>query len=127
MSALKDLRDGLANRLALLPGVTCRTEFGGQAFWLGDAKFAALTDRALVLHLPPRDVTELFKSGQGRPFVSADALSRHGWIELSLATLSPAYADPWIEVAHRAAKASPRRGRSRKPAAARRVARKANR
>jgi hypothetical protein len=121
MSGVSEIRAGLSNRLSLLPGVTTRREFGAEAFYLGDAKFAAVTDRALVMHLPPRELTEAYRTGHGRPFVSVGALSRHGWIEIPLATLSPHAADPWIEAAHRAARASHRRARTRKPHPARRV------
>jgi hypothetical protein len=121
MSALQDVRDGLSTRLSLLTDVTVRREFGGDAFFVGETKFAAITDRALVLHLPPRDVTQVFRTGQGRPFVSVGALSRHGWIEIPFATLTPQLADPWIEAAYRAAHTGRKRGSSRRPAAARRI------
>ena len=121
MTAWQELREGLGNRLSTLARVTSRKEFGNEAFFVGDAKFAAITDRALVLHLPSKDLTAAFKSGQGRPFVSVGALARHGWIELPFATLSLQYADPWIEAAYRSAAQTHRRPRSRKPAPARRI------
>ncbi len=121
MTGWQQLREGLGNRLSSLGQVTSRTEFGNEAFFVGDAKFAAVTDRALVLHLPSRAATDAFKSGQARPFVSVGALARHGWIELPFATLSLQYADPWIEAAYRSAISSHRRTRNRKPAPARRL------
>jgi hypothetical protein len=123
MGDLKDVRDGLANRLSLLQGATSRREFGGEAYYLGETKFAAITDRALVMHLPPRELTEAFRTGHGRPFVSVGALNRHGWIEIPLVTLSPQMADGWIEAAYRAAKHTRRRTRAKKPSRARRVKR----
>jgi hypothetical protein len=121
MTSWQDLREGLGNRLSALARVTSRKEFGNEAFFVGDAKFAAVTDRALVLHLPSKQLTAAFKSGQGRPFVSVGALSRHGWIELPFNTLSLQYVDPWIDAAYRSAQSSHRRTRSRKPAPARRL------
>jgi hypothetical protein len=121
MTGFSDVKEGLGNRLSALAGVTSRKEFGNEAFFVGEAKFAAVTDRALVLHLPPKELTEAFKTGQARPFVSAGTLSRHGWIELPLASFSPRFAEPWIDVAYRSAQHTHRRTRIRKPAAARRV------
>ncbi len=121
MTDFQDVREGLGNRLSALAGVTSRKEFGNEAFFVGEAKFAAVTDRALVLHLPSKELTEAYKSGQARPFVSVGALSRHGWIEIPLASFSPRFVEPWIEAAHRSAQHNQHRSRPRKPAAARRV------
>jgi hypothetical protein len=121
VSGLDEVREGLGNRLSALANVVSRHEFGNEAFYLGETKFAALTDRALVLHLPAREITEALKTRQARPFVSVGALNRHGWIEIPLSGGTPLQADLWIGAAYRAAQHSHRRSRAKKPAPARRL------
>ena len=121
MSGLNEVREGLGNRLSALPNVVSRHEFGNEAFYVGDTKFAALTDRALVLHLPAKETIEALKTRQARPFVSVGALNRHGWIEIGLGGTTPLQVDAWIEAAYRAAQHSHRRSRAKKPTPARRL------
>jgi hypothetical protein len=121
VSGLTEVREGLGNRLSALANVVSRHEFGNEAFYLGETKFAALTDRALVLHLPAKEITEALKTRQARPFVSVGALNRHGWVEIALTGAAPLQVDIWIGAAYRAAQHSHRRSRGRKPAPARRL------
>ena len=121
MSGLTEVREGLGNRLSALANVVSRHDFGNEAFYLGEAKFAALTDRPLVLHLPAKEINEALKTRQPLPFLSVGALNRHGWVEIALSTAAPLRVDLWIDAAYRAAQHSHRRSRGRKPAPARRL------
>lgn len=109
------------SRLAELPQVTARSEFGNRTFFVGGARFAALTGAVLVTHLPPADLIAALKLRIARPFVSVGAMGRNGWVELRLEGVEPEVLDRFLLAAHAAAVQAHRRTLPKRPAAARRT------
>ncbi|MGE0442346.1 MAG: hypothetical protein AB7L66_04135 [Gemmatimonadales bacterium] len=107
-------------RLDSLPSVVKRPEFGGQAYLVGGTRFAAVSDRSLVMHLPPADLIRALRRGAARPFVSVGAMGRNGWVEILLPRADEALLEALIAASHSAAQHAHRRSLPRRPAAARR-------
>ena len=108
-------------RLSELPQVTCRPEFGTRTYFVGGARFAALTGNVLVTHLPPAELIAALKARIARPFVSVGAMGRNGWVELRLDGVDPDLLDRYLVAAHAAAVHAHRRTLPKRPAAARRT------
>ena len=105
--------------LAALPGVTRRTEFGNDAFFVGGSRFAGVTDKGIVMHLPPAELTEVLRLGIAKPFVSVGAMGKNGWVELRIEGVAPELIERLIGAAHGSASHSHRRTPQRRPSAAR--------
>jgi hypothetical protein len=103
-----------------LSGVSIKKEFGNDALVVGGTRFAAVTDLALVVHLPGTVLTEALRLG-AKPFVSAGAMGRHGWVEIKLAGLDPVQGEAFLVAAHAAALHAHRRTAVKKPSRARRL------
>lgn len=103
-----------------LSGVTVKKEFGNEAFVVSGTRFAAITDQALVVHLPGSVLTEALRIG-AKPFVSAGAMGRHGWVEIKLASLDSANGQAFLVAAHAGALHAHRRTAIKKPSRARHV------
>jgi len=116
-----NLLDWAEQRLDALPGVARRPEFGNQTYFVAGSRFASLTDRTLVMHLPPAELTEALKLGVARPFVSAGATGRNGWVEIQLEHCDQAILQRLIAASHTSAQQSHRRSAPRRPRAARRT------
>lgn len=67
------------------PDVAPRKQFGNDAWFVGEAMFASLTEHALVVRLPSAMLTEALQSGHARPILSAGATSMNRWVEVALA------------------------------------------
>ena len=106
--------------LRQLPGVTIKTEFGNRAFWVADTRFAAATPVAVLLRLPAEALTEALLQG-ARPFVSAGAMGRNGWVEIRLSMVDIERLRGLIASAHEAALHSHRRSAIKKPSRARHI------
>ena len=124
-----ELQSGeIRSRLLALPDVTSKRQFGNETFYVNGSRFAAITTRSLVMHLPPRDLIAVLKAGIARPFVSMGAMGRHGWVEVNLGRISPEILDGLLACAHDAGTrlskgpaAKPRKAsRVRRPTASRR-------
>ena len=111
-----------ADFLKSLPGVTARPEFGTEAYFVGNTRFAALSPRGLVIHLPPSELLTALKAGFAKPFVSAGAMGKSGWVELKTTGIDRVALESLL-VASAAARHSHRRVMPKHPAAARRVRR----
>lgn len=109
----------VASRLRQLSGVTVKTEFGNQGFFVGASRFAAVTPVAVLLHLPSDELTEALMRGVARPFVSVGAMGRHGWVEIRLAAIGADDLERYLVAAHGAAGHGHRRSAVKKPARAR--------
>lgn len=109
------------DRLAALPDVTRRAEFGNQTFLVGGTRFAALTGRAVVMHLPPAELIDALRRGIARPFVSAGAMGKNGWVELAVEGIEEPLLERYLLAAHSAAHQAHRRTAPRRPAGARRT------
>jgi TfoX/Sxy family transcriptional regulator of competence genes len=120
VSAIHDLQARLHDHLEALPRVTCRPEFGSQVFYVGGTQFAALTDRSALLRLAAADLTTALRRGLVRPFVSAGAMGRNGWVEVALDPARAAEIEALLTASHAAASHAHRRTRPRHPARARR-------
>jgi hypothetical protein len=118
-----DLLARLQAHLDTLADVSHRPEFGGEAYYAGGAPFCALTESAALLRLPPREITETLRSGLGRPFVSAAAMGKSGWVEVRLAGAPIDDLMRWLTAAHRAGRQAHRKHRPARPTRARRVRR----
>lgn len=105
--------------LAELPGVDCRPEFGNQVFYAGATQFAALTDRAVLMHLAASDLTDALLRGYAKPFVSVGAMGRNGWVEIGLTAAPAEDLEQLLLASHSAARHSNRRVRARHPSRAR--------
>jgi hypothetical protein len=119
MAAPYDVIARLRAHLETLRQVHCRPEFGNQVFYMGAVQFAALTDRAVLVHLPAAELTAVLRRGYARPFVSARAMGRNGWVEIALSGAPPEELERLLTLSHAAARRAPRRARPR-PSRARR-------
>ena len=100
--------------LGRLAGVSTRPEYGGEAYFVGAARFAAVGSRGLVLHLAPSYATAAMKLGIARPFLSVGAMQKNGWVEFTTQALAPEVAERFLLAAHQTAiQADRRRGRKR--------------
>ena len=70
--------------LASWPDVASRKQFGNDAWFVGEAMFASLTEHALVVRLPSAVLTEAFQSGHARPILSVGATNLNRWVEVAL-------------------------------------------
>ncbi len=107
--------------LKTLPGVTVRPEFGTEAFFVGQARFAASSPRGVVLHLPPSELLTALKAGIAKPFVSVGAMGKNGWVELKTAGVDRVALESLLIASCNAAKNTHRRVMLKHPRAARRV------
>lgn len=120
MSALHEIQARLRRHLERLPRVQCRPEFGNQVFYLSGVQFAALTDRAALMHLPAPVLTDLLRRRLARPFVSTGSMGRHGWVELDLDAIPEEALERLLDTSFAAATNAHRRARPRHPGRARR-------
>lgn len=104
-----------------LPGVAARPEYGTEAFFVGNARFAALSPRGLVLHLPPSELLAALKAGIAKPFVSVGAMGKSGWVELRTAGVDRMALESLLTASCNAARHAHRRAMLKHPSAARRV------
>ena len=111
--------------LKSLPGVTARPEFGTEAYFVGNSRFAALSPRGLVIHLPPSELLTALKAGFAKPFVSVGAMGKSGWVELKTSGIDRVALESLLVASSTAARNSHRRVMPKHPAAARRVRRTA--
>lgn len=111
----------LNTRLAALPGVVVKREFGDQGYFLGPTRFAAVTPRGLVMHLPSALVIEALTLGIAKPFVSMGAMGRNGWVEFTSQALAPEVIERFVVAAHEAAGHAHRRSQPKRPATRRRT------
>lgn len=110
----------LSEHLGSLAGTHCRPEFGNQVFYVGGSQFAALTDTAVLMHLPMAELTGVLRRGVARPFVSAAAMGRNGWVEIPFGQISLEELERLLTTSHAAARHAHRRSRPRHPSRARR-------
>lgn len=110
--------------LPRLAGVVSKPEFGGEAYFVGTVRFAAVGSRGLVLHLAPSDSIEAMKLGIARPFLSVGAMQKNGWVEFATQAIAPDVVERFLLAAHQAATQAdrrqakrPARRRDRKPMA----------
>lgn len=120
MTTPTDLLARLRRHLEGLPEVQGRPEFGDQVFYVGGTQFAALTDRVALMHLPAAALTAVLRRGVARPFVSAGAMGRNGWVEMDLDAVPPEELELLLATSHAAAARAHRRRRPRHPGRARR-------
>ncbi len=113
--------DAAATFLKSLPGVATRKEFGTEAFFVGNARFAAASPRGLVLHLPPSELLTALKAGLAKPFVSIGAMGKNGWVELKTAGIDRVALESLLIASCNAARSGHRRVMPKRPSAARRV------
>jgi len=118
VAAAFQIREQLRAHLESFSDVQSRPEFGNVVYYVGGAQFAALTDGAALMHLPPAELTEALRSGVAKPFVSAGAMGRNGWVEMKLSAASFEDLSGFLDAAHRAAQHAHRRSRRRHPARA---------
>jgi hypothetical protein len=111
----------VAALLRQLSGVIPKQEFGNEVFLVGPNRFAAVTSRALLLRLPPADLTAALRLPGARPFVSVGAMGRHGWVQIRLGTVGREEIERLVRSAHAAALSGHRRSAIKKPARARHV------
>ncbi len=111
----------IAAFLRQLSGVTAKPEFGNEAFLVGPNRFAAVTGNAVLLRLPPADVTEALRLPGARPFISVGAMGRHGWVQIRLGVVQRGEIERLITAAHAGALSGHRRSAIKKPARARHV------
>ena len=109
----------LTDYLATLPGVTRKTEFGGDAFFVGGTRFAGVTDKGLVIHLPPAELIDALRRGIAKPLVSVGAMGKSGWVVLRTDGIEWEMIERLVTAAHGAAHHSHRRTAPRRPSAAR--------
>jgi hypothetical protein len=100
--------------------VECRPEFGNRVFYVRATQFAALTDRAVLMHLAAADLTDVLRRRIAKPFVSAGAMGRNGWVENRFEATVPDDPERLLSASHAAARHSNRRTRPRHPSRARR-------
>ncbi len=110
-----------ATYLKSLPGVTARPEFGTETFFVDNARFAAVSPRGLVLHLPPSELLAALKAGIAKPFVSVGAMGKNGWVELKTAGVDRIALESLLIAACNTARNAHRRVIPKHPPAARRV------
>ena len=110
-----------ATFLKSLPGVTVRPEFGTEVFFVDNARFAAVSARGLVLHLPPSELLAALKAGIAKPFVSVGAMGKNGWVELKPAGVDRVALESLLIASCNAARNAHRRVMPKHPPAARRV------
>jgi len=110
----------LSQHLGSLAGTQCRPEFGNQVFYVGGSQFAALTDGAVLMHLPMAELTTILRQGVARPFVSAAVMGRNGWVEIPLGQTPVEELERLLTTSHAAARHAHRRSRPRHPSRARR-------
>ena len=109
----------LHDHLDRLPGVECRPEFGNRVFYVRATQFAALTDAAVLMHLAATDLTDVLRRRIAKPFVSAGAMGRNGWVEIAFDATDPEDLERLLTASHAAARHSNRRSRARHPSRAR--------
>lgn len=101
--------------LGRMDRVSSRPEFGGEAFFVGNVRFAGVGTRGLVLHLAPADSIAAMKRGLARPFLSVGAMQKNGWVEFGTQAIAPEVIEPFLQAAHSAALQADRR-HSKRPA-----------
>lgn len=122
---MNDLHHSLRTRLLSLPRVVTRKMFGAEAYFVGPAMFAFFTPTSVVVRLPPTAFTDAVSHGVARPFLSFGAAQVNGWAEIGFDGKQEPDLTRWVNSAHasgtHAARSAARR---KKPARARRVARR---
>lgn len=107
--------------LRQLSGVTSKSEFGNEAFLVETKRFAAVAGQAVLLRLPPADLTGALRLPGARPFVSVGAMGRHGWVQIKLGVVERSEIERLITAAHAGALSGRRRSAIKKPSRARHV------
>ena len=122
---MNDMHDILRHRLLGLPRVVTRKMFGAEAYFVGPAMFAFFTPTSVVVRLPPSAFTEAVSHGVAKPFLSFGAAQVNGWAEIGFDGREESDLARWVASAHasgtHAARSAARR---KKPARARRVAKR---
>ncbi len=108
MPASMESLEQLRAFLQALPNVVGRPLFGNEAFFLGAARFAELSDRLVLVRLPPTALTEALRGRYARPIVSAGATSRNGWVEIPVDAVPSVTLEQHLRQAYEAAKHSHR-------------------
>ncbi len=103
------------SNLCQLAGVESRPEYGGEGYFVGAVRFAAVGPRGLILRLTSSGSLEALRLGIARPFLSVGAMQKSGWVEFPTQALAPEAVDRFLMAAHQAAVQADRR-RLKRPA-----------